>query len=105
MSETETVFNYDFEWDHKKAQKNIKKHKVSFERAATVFLDQNAISLYDKQHEEIEERWVTIGMDNTGNLIVVCHTFNQLDNETFNIRIISARKPTKNEIIGYKELI
>ena len=102
---SKTVFNYNFEWDHKKAKKNIKKHKVTFERAATVFLDPNAISLFDKKHEEIEERWITIGMDNTGNLIVVCHTFNQEDNETFNVRMISARKPTKNEIIHYKELI
>lgn len=62
------VFNYNFEWDHKKAKQNIKKHKISFERAATVFLDSNAISLYDKEHEEMEERWITIGMDKTGNL-------------------------------------
>jgi uncharacterized DUF497 family protein len=51
----------------------------------------------------MEERWVTIGMDNTANLIVVCHTFDQFDNETFSIRLISARKPTKSEIIQYKE--
>ena len=99
------VLNYNFEWDYKKAKKNVKKHKVSFERAATVFLDANAISLYDKEHEEIEERWVTIGMDNTGNLVVVCHTFLQLDNDTANIRMISARKPTKKEIFQYKELL
>ncbi len=99
------VSNYNFEWDHKKAKQNIKKHKISFERAATVFLDLNAISLYDKEHEEMEERWITIGMDKTGNVVVVCHTFNQLDNETFHIRIISARKPTKNEAMQYKELL
>ena len=99
------VVNYNFEWDYKKTKKNVKKHKVSFERAATVFLDANAISLYDKEHEEIEERWVTIGMDNTGNLVVVCHTFLPLDNDTANIRMISARKPTKKEILQYKELL
>jgi uncharacterized DUF497 family protein len=102
---TGQVFNYNFDWDAKKASRNIKKHKVSFERATTVFLDSNAISIYDKEHEDTEERWITIGMDNTGNLIVVCHTFNQIDNETFRIRIISARKPTRNEIIQYKELL
>ena len=99
------VYNYNFEWDHKKAKQNIKKHKISFERAATVFLDSNAISVYDEEHEEIEERWITIGMDKTGNLVVVCHTFNQLDNKTFHIRIISARKPTKSETLQYKELL
>ena len=98
-------FDYNFEWNPKKATQNAKKHKVSFERAATVFLDSNAVTIYDKEHEEIEERWITIGMDKKGNLIVVCHTFNQVDNETFQIRIISARKPTKTEIMQYKELL
>lgn len=99
------VIDYDFDWDIKKAGSNIKKHKVSFERAATVFLDANAISVYDKEHEEIEERWITLGMDKTGNLLVVCHTFTQQDDETVKIRIFSARKPTKREIRQYKELI
>lgn len=102
---TGIVINYDFDWDYNKAKKNIKKHKVSFERAAAVFLDSNALSIYDKEHEDTEERWITIGLDKTGNPIVVCHTFSQLDNDTFHIRIISARKPTKKEIIQYKEIL
>lgn len=97
--------NYNFEWDHKKANKNITKHRVSFERAASVFLDPNAISVYDEDHEEHEERWITIGMDKSLNLLVVCHTFNQVADETFSIRIISARKPTKHEIKQYKEIL
>lgn len=100
---SEPIFNYNVEWDPMKAKQNAKKHKVSFERAATVFWDSNAMTIYDKEHEDIEERWITIGMDRTGNLIVVCHTFKQLDNETFQVRIISARKPTKKEIMHYKE--
>jgi uncharacterized protein len=99
------IFNYNFEWDPVKAKKNLVKHEVSFERAATVFLDSTALTIYDKEHEEIEERWITIGIDKTGYLIVVCHTFNQIDNDTFQIRIISARKPTKKEILQYKELL
>ncbi len=100
---TEPIFNYNFEWDPMKAKQNEKKHKVSFERATTVFLDSNAMTIYDKEHEYIEERWITIGMDRTGHSIVVCHTFKQIDNETFQVRIISARKPTKKEIMHYKE--
>ena len=100
---SEPIFNYNCEWDPMKAKQNAKKHKVGFERAATVFLDSNAITVYDKEHEDIEERWITIGMDRTGNLIIVCHTFKQIDNETFQVRIISARKPTKKEIMHYKE--
>lgn len=98
-------FDYNFEWDHKKANENIKKHKVNFERAATVFLDSNAISIYDEEHDEVEERWITIGMDESANLLVVCHTFNQIDDKTFRIRVISARKPTKKEIRQYKEIL
>lgn len=51
--------NYNFEWDPIKAKQNTRKHKVSFERAATVFLDSNAITVYDKEHEDIEERCIT----------------------------------------------
>ncbi|NIM11665.1 MAG: BrnT family toxin [Candidatus Aminicenantes bacterium] len=99
------VSNYNFEWDPKKAKQNIKKHKVSFERAATVFLDSNALTIYDEEHAEIEDRWITIGMDKAANLIVVCHTFHPVENDNFQIRVISARKPTKTEIMQYKELL
>jgi hypothetical protein len=101
----ERVFNYDFDWDHDKARKNFRKHRVTFKGAATIFLDKNALSVYDDEHDEAEERWITIGMDSTGNLLVVCHTFNQLDSKTFHIRVISARKPTKKEIKQYEEIL
>ena len=94
---------YYFEWDPNKAKQNIRNHKISFERAATIFLDPIALSIFDDEHSEIEERWSTLGIDNTGILLVVCHTFNQIDNERFNIRIISARKATQNETKQYKE--
>ena len=54
---------YDFEWDPKKARNNIRKHKVSFERAATIFRDSNLISIPDEDHSESEERWITMGLD------------------------------------------
>ncbi len=94
---------YYFEWDPNKAKQNIRNHKISFERAATIFLDPIALSIFDDEHSEIEERWSTLGIDNTGILLVVCHTFNQIDNERFNIRIISARKATQNETKQYEE--
>ena len=94
---------YYFEWDPNKARQNIRNHKTSFERAATVFLDQRALSIFDDEHSKIEERWLTLGIDDTGILLVVCHTFNQIDNEIFNIRIISTRKATKNETKQYEE--
>ena len=54
---------YIFEWDYKKAKTNILKHQISFEDAASVFKDKNMISIFDEKHSEIEDRWITIGMD------------------------------------------
>ena len=96
---------YYFEWDPQKAKINLKKHKVSFERACTVFKDPNALSIYDEEHSEEDDRWITLGMDINGTLLVVVHTFEQLDENTCKIRIISARKATKKEIKQYNEEI
>lgn len=52
---------YNFEWDSVKAKSNLKKHKVSFEEAAEVFLDPLHISIPDDEHSDIEERWITLG--------------------------------------------
>jgi uncharacterized DUF497 family protein len=66
---------YDFEWDPHKAKINLSKHGISFERATTVFRDPNAISIPDDEHSETEDRWVTIGLDSFGSVLLVCHTF------------------------------
>jgi len=56
-------FQYQFEWDPVKAQRNVKRHGVTFERAATVFLDPEALSELDEEHSQDEERWITLGLD------------------------------------------
>ena len=89
--------NYDFEWNPNKAKSNIEKHKISFEDAASVFKDENAISIYDEEHSSEEDRWVTVGMDLKTRTLVVVHTFITMNKQNCNIRIISARKATKNE--------
>ena len=89
--------NYDFEWNPNKAKSNIEKHKISFEDAASVFRDENSISIYDEEHSSNEDRWVTIGMDLKTRTLVVVHTFITMNAQNCNIRIISARKATKNE--------
>ena len=94
---------YDFEWDTTKAKQNIRKHKLSFQRAGTIFCDPHAISIFDDEHSKEEERWTTIGRDNGGNLLVVSHTFREIDVSSCRIRIISARKATKREEKQYKE--
>lgn len=89
--------NYNFEWDPKKAKTNLSKHKVSFESAASVFKDQNSISVFDESHSEYEDRWATIGLDMETGTLVVIHTYISISKNDYNIRIISARKATKHE--------
>ena len=88
---------YNFDWDPAKEKQNIRKHKVAFRRAATVFRDPNQLSIYDEEHSEDEDRWITIGIDSGGILRVVIHTFEQVDEGLCEIRIISARKATSAE--------
>ncbi len=95
--------NYNFEWDPSKAKSNISKHKISFEDATSVFKDKNAISIFDEDHSDNEDRWITIGLDTLTRTLVVVHTFITFNQNNCNIRIISARKATKNEIKFYQE--
>ncbi len=95
--------HYDFEWDLKKARSNLRKHKVSFERATTIFRDPNLLAIPDEEYSEAEERWITMGLDESGILLVMSHTFARLDAEATRIRIISARKATKRETQQYEE--
>ena len=83
-----------FEWDENKNQINQRKHGISFEEAATVFYDQEALVRDDPEHSEEEDRFVILGLSRKANLLVVCHCFRA--SETV-IRIISARRATKTE--------
>lgn len=94
---------YNFDWDPVKAKQNLKKHGVSFQRAARVFLDPFAISIYDEEHSDSEDRWVTIGVENNEILLIVVHTFREVDTNNTVVRIISARKAEKDEAQQYHE--
>ncbi|MEP7039291.1 MAG: BrnT family toxin [Acidobacteriota bacterium] len=94
---------YDFEWNIRKAKSNVRKHKISFERAATIFRDPNLLSIPDEEHSESEERWLTIGLDENGILLVISHTFKDFSETVYKIRIISARKATTVEEKQYEE--
>ena len=87
-----------FEWDERKSRENKRKHKVSFEEAQTVFLDENAIRFFDPDHSEDEDRFIMLGMSFTLRVLVVCHCYRQDDSV---IRIISARKADKREQSDY----
>ncbi|MBQ6118854.1 MAG: BrnT family toxin [Clostridia bacterium] len=87
-----------FEWDENKNSINKQKHKISFEEAATAFYDDNALLIDDPEHSESEERFILLGNSFSANLLVVCHCYRA--SETV-IRIISARKATRNEAEQY----
>ena len=92
----------NFEWDPDKVSSNWRKHGISFERAATLFRDPEALSLYDRAHSKREDRWITLGLDSQGQLLVACHTWRELCGGTASCRIISARKATKTEARQYR---
>ncbi|MFP4103337.1 BrnT family toxin [Coleofasciculus sp.] len=94
---------YSFDWDSTKDQQNVRKHRVSFRQAATIFRDPNQLSIYDEEHSQEEERWITMGIDSTGVVRVVVHTYEQINDELCQIRIISARKATNREMRQYRE--
>ena len=89
----------NFEWDDRKAELNKKKHGVSFEEAATVFDDADALQIFDPDHSEEEDRFILLGMSSILRVLVVCHCFRASDDT---IRIISARKATRNESSTYE---
>jgi uncharacterized DUF497 family protein len=88
----------NFEWDTRKARRNLRKHKVDFNEASTVFADTLSITIPDPDHSEDEERWVTMGLSSRQRLLVVVH---REDGET--IRIISARIADRRERRTYEE--
>jgi uncharacterized protein len=87
----------EFEWDPDKADRNLGKHGVSFHEAATVFDDPLAMTYFDPDHSEEEERFLTFGHSGNGRLLVVSHT----DRED-RTRIISARQATRKERQAYE---
>lgn len=92
----------DFEWDPDKAARNVRKHGVRFETAATVFMDPLAMSVADDEHE-FEERWVTQGLAENKEILVVAHTYDEKPKGRATVRIISARKATRKERKAYEE--
>ncbi len=91
----------DFSWDSKKAKANLKKHKVSFEEAKTVFYDPAAKIAYDPDHSNDEDRYILVGYGQSSSLLFVVHIYKESDEI---IHIISARKATNRERRDFEEL-
>jgi uncharacterized DUF497 family protein len=87
-----------FEWDPRKAARDLAKHALSFDEASTVFADGLSLTIPDPDHSEDDERWIIIGQSNRGRLLVVVHTE---DDNT--VRIISAREAERRERVKYEK--
>ena len=81
-----------FEWDREKASRNLRKHRVSFDEAVTVFYDPFSATFDDPEHSVDERRFITVGYSARGRLLVVSHT-----ERGEVLRIISARLATPRE--------
>ena len=88
----------EFEWDPKKAAKNLREHRVSFNEAATVFGDPLGTTVPDPDRSLAEDRYIIVGMSNRRRLVMVAHT-----ERGERIRIISARELTRAEREAYEE--
>lgn len=94
---------FDFDWDANKARGNFQKHGVSFRLATTVFRDPLAVTIFDDDHSDDEDRWVTLGHAEDGHLLVVIHTSEEMSEAELRIRIISARRAEREEIRDYEQ--
>lgn len=88
----------NFEWDEAKARTNKKKHGVSFLEASEVFADEQSSCVPDPDHSFGEERYLLFGLSSTGIPLVVSYT----ERHSY-IRIISARRMTRQERKAYEE--
>ena len=87
-----------FEWDENKNNTNIQKHGVSFEEAKSVFYDDFAMQFYDDKNSKEEDRFLMLGMSLQSRLLLICHCERDSGHS---IRLISARKATKEESKHY----
>ena len=90
----------EFEWDPRKATRNLRKHGVAFREAATVFGDPLGITVYDPDHSEHEDRFITIGWSAARRLLIVAHT-----DRGARVRILSARELSPRERREYENEI
>jgi uncharacterized protein len=88
----------EFEWEAGKAARNLRKHRVSFDEAATVFGDHLSATAADPAHSAGERRYITVGLSSEGRLLMVAHA-----DRGERIRIISARTLTASERRAYEE--
>lgn len=93
---------YHFLWDDDKATSNEHRHGASFDAAIVAFNDPLSATCHDLEHSELEDRWITIGHDGGGALLVVIYTCDEHEAGGLNVRIISTRRAAKSERLRYE---
>lgn len=88
-----------YEWDSSKARNNVRRHRISFDEAVTVFLDPFALTFDDPDHSIAERKFITLVTSTRGRVLFVAHA----DPEQELVRIISARRATPTERHAYQE--
>ena len=86
-----------FEWASEKAAENLRKHRVSFDEAASAFFDPLSMTVPDPDHSVRERRFITMGASSGGRLLIVAHT-----ERGSTLRIISARSASASERKRYE---
>ena len=87
-----------FEWDEAKATGNLRKHGVGFEEAISGFGDPRALTIFDEEHSDQEDRYVDLGRSAGGRVLVVVYT-----ERGESIRLISCRRATPTERRQYEQ--
>lgn len=87
-----------FEWDEDKARENVRKHGLDFADATAALEDEWALTMRDETPDVDEERFLTLGADTLGRVIVVAYTWRWA-----RIRLFSARRATAGERRQYRE--
>ena len=90
-----------FEWDPRKAKSNRRKYGVSFEEAATVFLDPDGLDGEDLEHSEVEARRLRLAKSGLGKILLIAYTIRRRNDEEIT-RIISARRASRKERKRYE---
>ena len=87
-----------FEWDEEKAQQNVRRHRVTFEEAVSIFSDPYLVTFPDDEHSDVEDRFISIGRSDRGRVLLAIHT-----DRGDAIRLISCRKATAAERATYEQ--
>lgn len=90
-----------FAWDPRKAARNLAKHGVAFEEAATVFADPDGLEWEDLEHSHLENRYKRLGLSSRGRVLILVYSFRRTKDGKETLRIITARRASPKERAAY----